>query len=71
MRHRDPRTARLHRADFTAAPLPLWRSGAEWQRRPMPLWRELLDAILCLLRRMGPQRITPLPSESSRKGGQT
>jgi len=64
MRLRRPdRDAKLHRADFTAAPIPLWRNGAEWQRRPMPLWRELLDALRCLLSRLRPQLLTPLPND--------
>lgn len=53
----------LRRADFTAAPIPVLMTGTEWQRRPMPLWREVLDALACLARRLGPQRLTPLPTE--------
>ena len=60
---RDHLATKVHRSDFTTSPLLLWRKGAEWQRRPMPWWREVVDAVACLLRRLGPQRLTPLPTE--------
>lgn len=60
----DRRAERVRRSDFTGSALLLWRTGrAEWQRRPMPWWRELFDGVLCLLRRLRPQRLTPLPTE--------